>query len=97
MQPGTFNFWIRIQDNPLFNSPTSVIQFCNNKNFGSIALTVLKEKTDLIIDITINNLKYNLNVGIDNMLKNDMMVTITWTQKEINLYLNANVVKKVVR
>jgi len=97
LNEGTFNFWIRIKDNPLFNSPNSFIQFCNNKNFDSIVLTILKEKTDLIIDITINNLKYNLNAGIGNMLKNDMVVTITWTQEEIILYLNASIVRKIVR
>jgi len=58
---GTFNFWIRVKNNPLSRSPNSIIQFCNNKKFDSIALTILKEKTDLAIDLTINNIKYYLN------------------------------------
>jgi hypothetical protein len=87
---GSVNFWVRIAQNPNFTKPETNINFMYEKNMGGVLLTILKEKTSL--KIKLKNPKYGFSTiesDISKKLHNDMMVTITWTEKEAKLYINS--------
>jgi len=94
---GSLHFWVRIAQNPNFTNPETNINFMYEKNVGGVILTVLKEKTSL--KVKLKNPKYGLSIiesDISKKLHKDIMVTITWTEKEAKLYINSEFVAQGV-
>lgn len=86
---GSITFWVRIGQNPHFTNPETNINFMYESNVGGVLLTVLKERTSLRVEV--KNPKYGVSIiesDISKKLKEDMMVAITWAEKEAKLYIN---------
>lgn len=61
----------------------------HDKDWGGVAITVLKEQT--ILRVVLHNSRYGISrlaSDISEMLTDDMMVTITWDGESAKLYLN---------
>lgn len=93
---GTITFEILIKNNPQFKNPDSNINFMYNKNVGGVLLTFLKEKENLKVEIEnpsygklrlINNISTLLDKGI-------MVVSLTWKESSVKLYLNGELVEE---
>lgn len=94
---GSVNFWIRLKENPSFKDPNTNIIFMNEQDVGNVQITVVKEKSTL--RIIVNNLKIGISEIATNIAKkssSDMMVTITWTQDNVTLFLNAEKISESV-
>lgn len=86
---GSISFWVRIDQNAHFTRPETNINFMHESNVGGVLLTVLKERTSLRVEI--KNPKYGVSImesDISKKLKKNMMVAITWAEKEAKLYIN---------
>ena len=94
---GTISFWVRVDQNPHFTIPDTNIKFMHESDVGGVLLTVLKERTSLRVEI--KNPKYGVAImesDISKKLKEDMMVAITWAEKEAKLYINGKLASQGV-
>ena len=86
---GTISFVISIKDNPQFKNPDSNINFMHNNDVGGVLLTFLKEKENLKVEIDNPHYgKTRIIKDISALLEKGMMVSLTWKEDSIKLYIN---------
>ncbi len=92
---GTLNFVISIKDNPQFKDPSSHINFMHNNNVGGVILTFLKEKEDLKVEIENPHYgKTRIIHDISGFLEKGMMVSLTWKENLVKLYINGELAEE---
>jgi len=92
----SITFWIRTQKNPGWMEKESEINFPPFTVKQGIMVFFSKIRENLKIYLLHPDLGYRkLTVDITNYLRNDTFVALTNTDRETNLYLNANLIKKI--
>jgi len=94
----TITFWIRIQNNPGWMKKESEIYFPFFTVKQGILVFFSKIRQNLKIYILHPDLGYRkLTANIAKYLRNDTFIALTNTEQETKLYLNADLVKEIVK
>lgn len=94
----SITFWIRTQKNPGWMKKESEINFPPFTVKQGIMVFFSKIRENLKIYLLHPDLGYRkLTANITKYLQNDIFVALTNTEQETNLYLNADLVKKIAK